>query len=403
MVGVTFIDTTSHLGGHDQGGEVDNVLDSVSSNVSDRVDQLAERMVSKKADSKKARPWNDALVQRYFPYFVVVCIVMWLISCILTGSDTFGEVIRILCLVFVVGFAVLGLIGYTSVPSGPFPRWTLSGGVHHSGHPMGHRRCSGVMIYEASSGFPSLSFGFEVSVSMLKTMSLLLIFLFTMFTTVGVLMVTVSYLRVYLVRVFKTMQCHTADGSRGKAESFFMVQDIIDVREVRVGHIQDGSSFNVSSLSYLFMYMVVLGALISSYLFVNPYFLQSMSQRTMLTIMVMLTMFVPVLIIPLLSVKQLNARTVSDAPRDYMLWQGAKTRLFYTFAGLSVFMMMFIISLYFGFTLIGILDNYLDFLVPLILTSAMYSFVYANNFSKVLLEYVCDEYNSWKCGEDVGA
>ena len=39
----------------------------------------------------------------------------------------------------------------------------------------------------------------------------------------------------------------------------------------------------------------------------------------------------------------------------------------------------------------------------MILTSAMYSFVYANNFSKVLLEYVCDEYNSWKCGEDVGA
>ena len=108
-----------------KGERLDNVLDSVSSNVSDRVDQLAERMVSKKADSKKARPWNDALVQRYFPYFVVVCIVMWLISCILTGSDTFGEVIRILCLVFVVGFAVLGLIGYTSVPSGPFPRWTL--------------------------------------------------------------------------------------------------------------------------------------------------------------------------------------------------------------------------------------------------------------------------------------
>ena len=61
-----------------KGERLDNVLDSVSSNVSDRVDQLAERMVSKKADSKKARPWNDALVQRYFPYFVVVCIVMWL-------------------------------------------------------------------------------------------------------------------------------------------------------------------------------------------------------------------------------------------------------------------------------------------------------------------------------------
>ena len=198
-----------------KGERLDNVLDSVSSNVSDRVDQLAERMVSKKADSKKARSWN-------------VCIVMWLISCILTGSDTFGEVIRILCLVFVVGFAVLGLIGYTSVPSGPFPRWTLFlvafiiaaiqwviGDITES------------WIYEGLIRDFLNFFGFEVSVSMLKTMSLLLIFLFTMFTTVGVLMVTVSYLRVYLVRVFKTMQCHTADGSRGKAESFFMLNFII--------------------------------------------------------------------------------------------------------------------------------------------------------------------------------
>lgn len=66
-------------------------------------------------------------------------------------------------------------------------------------------------------------------------------------------------------------------------------------------------------------------------------------------------------------------------------------------------MMMFIISLYFGFSLWNIIDNYLDFLIPLILTSAMYAFVYANNFSHVLVEYVCDEYNGWKCGEDVGA
>ncbi len=387
-----------------KGDKLDNMLDSVSDNVSDRVDHIAERMISKKADSHKIRPWNDAPVQKYFPYFLVICIVVWLLSCILTGADSFGEVIRMLCLIFVVGFAAVGLIGYPFMPSGPFPRWTLflvAFIIAAIQWVIGDFTQS--WIYESVIRDFLYFFGLEISGSALRVASLLVSFLFTMFTTVGVLTVTVSYLRVYLVKVFKTMQNHTLDGTRGKAESFFVVPDIIDVKEIRVGPVQEIDSFDDRSMLYLFMYAVVLGALISSYLFVNPYFLQSMSQRTMLTIMVMLTMFVPVLIIPWLSLKQMDARVVSDAPREYRLWEGAKNNLFYTFAGLSVFMMMFIISLYFGFSLWNIIDNYLDFLIPLILTSAMYAFVYANNFSHVLVEHVCDEYNGWKCGEDVGA
>lgn len=387
-----------------KGDKLDNMLDSVSDNVSDRVDHIAERMMSKKADSHKTRPWNDAPVQKYFPYFLVICIVVWLLSCILTGADSFGEVIRMLCLIFVVGFAAVGLIGYPFMPSGPFPRWTLflvAFIIAAIQWVIGDFTQS--WIYESVIRDFLYFFGLEISGSALRVASLLVSFLFTMFTTVGVLTVTVSYLRVYLVKVFKTMQNHTLDGTRGKAESFFVVPDIIDVKGIRVGPVQEIDSFDDRSMLYLFMYAVVLGALISSYLFVNPYFLQSMSQKTKLTIMVMLTMFVPVLIIPWLSLKQMDARVVSDAPREYRLWEGAKNNLFYTFAGLSVFMMMFIISLYFGFSLWNIIDNYLDFLIPLILTSAMYAFVYANNFSHVLVEYVCDEYNGWKCGEDVGA
>ncbi|MGN0098975.1 MAG: hypothetical protein ACI38Y_06595 [Candidatus Methanomethylophilaceae archaeon] len=387
-----------------KGERLDNMLDSVSDNLSDRVDHIAERIVSKKADSHKVRPWNDAPVQKYFPYFLIVCIVIWLISCIVTGADSFGEVIRMLCLIFVVGFAVLGLVGYRHVPSGQFPRWVLFQIAliiaciqWFIGDITGSKIYDGVIV-----DFLSF-FGIEIGGIALKVASLLTIFMFTLFTTVGVLTVTVSYLRVYLLKVFKTMQSHTVDGTRGKAESFFAVPEIIDVTEVKVGPVPDENSFDNRSMFYLFMYAVVLGALISSYLFVNPYFLQSMSQRTMLTIMVMLTMFVPVLIIPWMSVKHMNARVASDAPREYRLWEGAKSKLFYTFSGLGVFMMMFIISLYFGFSLWDIIDNYLDFLIPLVLTSAMYAFVYANNFSYVLMEHVCNEFNEWKCGEDVEA
>lgn len=386
-----------------KGDRFDSILDSVSENVSDRLDSIAKRVVSKRADSPRERPWNDAPIQRFFPYFLALCIIVWFLSCIIAGSDSFGEVIRMLCLVFVVGFAVVGLAGYPFMPSGPFPRWTLflvAFVIAFIEWSIGD--ITGSKIYDGVITDFVKFFGLYMSYPTLRMISLLVSFLFTMFTTVGVLMVTVSYLRVYLVKVFEIMQQHSESGMRGKAESFFTVPDVIDVSEIRIGPAPERGSFDDRSMLYLFMYAMVLGALISSYLFVNPYFLQSMSQKTMLSIMIMLSMFVPVLIIPWLSIKQMDARVVSDAPREYRLWQGAKTKLFYTFTGLGVFMMMFIISLYFGFSLSAIIDNYLDFLIPLVLTSAMYAFVYANNFSYVLTEHVCREFNEWKCGEDVG-
>lgn len=386
-----------------KGDRFDSMLDSVSENVSDRLDSIAKRIVSKRADFHRALPWNDAPVQRYFPYFLVLCIVVWFVSCLIAGSDSFGEVIRMLCLVFVVGFAAVGLVGYPFMPSGPFPRWTLFLVAFVIAFiEWGIGDITGSKIYDGVITDFVNFFGLYLAYPTLRMVSLLVSFMFTMFTTIGVLMVTVSYLRVYLVKVFETMQQHTEKGIRGKAESFFAVPDVIDVREIRIGPAPDRGSFDDSSMLYLFMYALVLGALLSSYLFVNPYFLQSMSQKTMLSIMIMLSMFVPVLIIPWLSIKQMDARVVSDAPREYRLWQGAKTKLFYTFTGLGVFMMMFIISLYFGFSLSAIIDNYLDFLIPLVLTSAMYAFVYANNYSYVLMEHVCREYNEWKCGEDIG-
>ena len=41
-------------------------------------------------------------------------------------------------------------------------------------------------------------------------------------------------------------------------------------------------------------------------------------------------------------------------------------------------------------------NEYISFLVPLVLTAWMYSFVYANNFRDSLVDDVSERYNEWK-------
>ena len=151
--------------------------------------------------------------------------------------------------------------------------------------------------------------------------------------------------------------------------------------------------------------MVVLAMMISSYLFLNPLFLSIIDWKTMLSIMLMLSMFVPVLIIPWQIVKELGAVVISDAPRPYYLWTGAKRRLFYIFASLGAFMMMLVLSVYFGFNFIDIMQTYIVFLVPLVLTTIVYSLIYANNFSEPMKVSIVERFTEWKekrCRESNG-
>ena len=55
-----------------------------------------------------------------------------------------------------------------------------------------------------------------------------------------------------------------------------------------------------------------------------------------------------------------------------------------TVALFTVFMMMFVLSLYFGNDVLDILKNYLYYLIPLVFTSAMYAFIYSNNFHEAM-------------------
>ena len=116
----------------------------------------------------------------------------------------------------------------------------------------------------------------------------------------------------------------------------------------------------------------------------------------MLAVTMMLSMFTPALIIPWMIVRSVGAKARSDAPRDYYLWKGARSRLFSTFVALGVFMMMFVLSVYLGNSVTEIIRSYLSFLVPLLATSVVYAAIYVNNFDTNVCESICEKFEEGK-------
>lgn len=358
----------------------------------DASQRLDDSRFSDRVREEEYDPRGDDRLVRVFPYFVAVVLVLWAIGTVYVGDYSVPKLIELLCLSFTLCFAILGVPCALNISKGMFSGWfdlmfalavtivlwSISNlhGDHYFGQAV--EDILGVVgIY-----FPGLwgeVFGFLCTYAVM------------LFTSIGVLSVISAYLRRYMPEVFSGMNRHARAGTRGRAERFFKVPDIIDVEEV-VLEPPSVHVFDVRKFFSIFAYLFVLGMMISSYVFVNPYFLDVMGWKTMLAITLMLSMFTPALILPWQIVQSVGAEVRSSAPRNYQLWEGARSRLFTTFATLGAFMMMFLISVYLGNDILAILSNYVGFLIPLMCTAAMYAFLYVNNFENTDREVICTRF-----------
>lgn len=364
---------------------------SVVEGITTRLDATAEEK-GRDGDGKPHIASGDRRIVRMFPYFVVAVVIIWVAAVVYLGEYSFPYLIELLCLSFVFCFAILGVPCSQMMSKGLFPCWLI----------LFFAVVLSLLLWISGSIFGDFSF-LEAISDMLGAIGInlhgltreIVCFLGTLavvlFTSIGVTSVISSYMRVYMPRVFRSMSEHAERGTRGKAERFFMVPDIIDVKEVVLDP-KSEHAFDLGRAMSIVAYQFALGLLVSSYLFVNPYFLDVMDWKTMLSITLMLSMFTPALILPWQIVRCVNARVRSDAPREYYLWEGAKHRLFTTFATLGAFMMMFLISVYMGNDVERILFNYLSFLIPLLATSLMYGLLYVNNFENTDRRVICEGY-----------
>lgn len=365
------------------------------------IDKAADRLPSSREPSKERDVFGRKLLQA-FPYFVVICIFFWTIIICQQGEFTFSRMVEVLCLVFVAGFAILGVPCIYYAEKGVFSMWAsfaftilMTCIMWISGKAMGHVYCEdaveGVFMY--------LGIGLSDNADFVLGFLAMLCILF--FTSMGVTSVVCAYMKRYIPEVFLSMQKHAVRGTRRKAEKFFMVPDIIDAKEIVVEPVRNPYKFDARASLSISFYMFLLGLMLSSYIFLNPLLINVLGWRTMLAIMLMLSMFTPALLLPWQIVRGVGAKVRSDAPRDYYLWKGAKTRLFSAFATLGAFMMMLILTLYLGNNILDIVRVYLSFLVPLLVISVTYGALYTNTFHASVRDSICESFNEKKdsCGK----
>ena len=335
-----------------------------------------ELKVNPKVDSR------DRFILKYFPTFILLCMVIWIISLCYQKDYSIAMLIQLLCLVFSTMFSVIGIPCFILMDRGPYSKsliitmnlvfsmimWLY---MHNTQQLLIDRTVIGVL------GALNIS----ISGMYLNVATFLTTFFLFNFATVGVMTVMCAYMRIYVVQVLRDMDDHAKKGIRGKAERFFLIPSIIDVKCIDLEPILFKDRFDHTGFKMLMFYIIVLGFIISSYMFVNPYFLDAFNWKMLLAIMLLLSFFVPCLIVPWQLFKSIGAKACSDGNRDYYLWSGAKNRLFTSFLALSSFTMMFLLSLYFGHDAYAILFNYVAYLLPLIFIACSFAFIYTNNFS----------------------
>lgn len=358
--------------------------------IGDRIDHLAVRMFGN--DDIRPNPHmeaRDRRILRHFPMFLGICVLIWIVAILYQDDFSLGMLIQLLCLVFCTMFALLGMVCFIFMDSGPFPRsFVLTYGLVASALVWIFMAATDQVLYDLAVKSVLNVLGIEVSSTMLHFFSFVAIFFIMTFTTCGVLTVVCAYLRNYVVNVLMSIQGRAGTGRRAKAERFFLVPDIIDISSVELEPRIRSHRFDIDSFLSLSAYTFIFGIVISSYVFVNPYFLDAVDWKISLSIMTLLSSFIPCLIIPWQFFKTIGAKVCSDGNRDYFIWNGAKSRLFSSFLALSSFSMMFLLSLYFGNDVLSILSNYLLYLVPLFLVSIMYALMFSNNYNSHLVSSV---------------
>ncbi|MBE6520717.1 MAG: hypothetical protein E7Z68_06345 [Thermoplasmata archaeon] len=370
----------------------DTVLKKVDiESINDRLDLAASRLGSGAKVNPRSEE-RDRKIVKAFPWFLAACIALSVIATVLRNDYNLWSILDTICIAFVTQFALLGIWTVNKLDSGPFPFWLLGAFMMFSAMVMWfYVTGAGAMILlkGASSLNPFLPGDVDDATLFIDLLMTTFVFLFS---TIGVLATTSAMIRKYLPRAILSIEEEALDGRRGAAANFFMVPDVLDVERVEMDPKPDGHVFDLDSMVQLSIYVFLLGIMICSTLFLNPIVLDLVPKYNVVRIMMLLSVFLPALVIPWQAMKSTGARVISSAPRAYYLWTGAKKRLFTGYAMLGVFFLTFVISVYYGNTIETILGYYMQFMMPLATVSVVSGLLYANSFARNLRDSICHRF-----------
>lgn len=333
---------------------------------------------------------NDRIIIKMLPYLVVICFMAGILNIVFRMSDkTVGSVLVRFCEAFVVGFMLLGLYSYFKagkpIVKNKIPLFLFAIG------PVAVAAVSFILgelampdIFESELFQRSDDLGKDILVSAGK---IYLVMFMAISVVYGVESVVSSYFRQYVSRVYRYIEKLKNDGTDGRKGNFTLklydVPEIIDIQSVEMDPIEREKRFPMEDFISMSFSIFALGLIICSYIFLNPVFMQTMTIYETMMIGILISFFIPVLIMPWYITRETGTKVKSQA-RDLYLWKGMKKRMYQSFFAFTMVLFLILITLYLGSDMMRITYTYIGYAAFLMFMSIIYSFTFFNRYNTEL-------------------
>lgn len=348
----------------------------------------------------------DRMILKIFPYFVVVVAALGLvIFSISWGSHSnLGHFMYSMAVAYIAGFIILGLpvialsngavIRNCKVIPLLFLLATLLGLVLWFGF---GPRVDGLNRF--ISGFYWFVNRSGLEYSLVTTLvGIYVLLIVCLLASYGIISVVVAYFRKYYARILHSLERNDSSRLCRSARKWFGVPDIIDVDNVSLESPECNEYFNRTLFVRIFAYEMIIGLVIASYIFLNPIFLQTIQYGEMMVLMMLLSLFVSVFVIPVSILHSLGAVANSEGNRPFYLWDGMKNRMFHPAFYITLFVTLLWVSLYSQMDSFRILTHYVGYLLFMGFLAALVTFIYLNAFYIPLKKGIVDRFDESESG-----
>ena len=210
----------------------------------------------------------------------------------------------------------------------------------------------------------------------------------------GVICVVAAYFRQKIAGVYKYMEKLKNDGTddrKGRfALNFYVIPDVIDIERIEMEPVER-NSFPMDAFVSMALSIFALSVMISSYIFLNPVFISSMTIFHTLMVGMIMSIFIPALVMPWFITKETGTKIISQA-RPIYLWKGLKKRTFQSFFAISIVFFLLMMSLYMNTDVIRMTYTYIGFVIFTGLISMTYSYIFFARFNNNIKERIVKKF-----------
>ncbi|MCL2142647.1 MAG: hypothetical protein FWH44_00065 [Methanomassiliicoccaceae archaeon] len=343
---------------------------------------------------------KDRAIIKAVPYIALASALAGLVLAFMAAKGEMGSLLLRFCSPFVVGFAGLGVYSFVHRDKGALQESTTA--LILSAVPLiislGIIFATSYIMPETIDFLTDLT-GSWAAKEVAVLLSIYSLTILMMFTSHGVISTVVAYFRRYTARIYLSLEKiknDDTDTRRNKISRWvYDVPDIIDVQRIELEPVQSHGRFPRRIMFSLAFSIFALGLSISSYIFLNPIFQSALTIGEAVLITMILTFFMPVLVIPWFITKDTGAKIKSQA-RDYYLWKGMRKRLYQGFFTVVVFLSLLAISLYMGYDIVRTSYTYAGYVLITAFLSLLYAFIYANYYHRGFKKGIIHDFNEAK-------